>query len=29
LMLVSRHYGESTIYQAAHALEQLGDWKQM
>ena len=29
LMLISRHYGESTIYQAAHALEQLGDWKQM
>ena len=29
LMLVSRHYGESTIYQAAHAFEQLGDWKQM
>ena len=29
LMLISRHYGESMIYQAAHAFEQLGDWKQM
>ena len=29
MMLISRHYGESTIYQAAHAFEQLGDWKQM
>ena len=29
MMLISRHYGESTIYQAAHAFEQLGDWRQM
>jgi amidase len=29
MMLISRHYGESTIYQAAHAFEQLRDWKQM
>ena len=29
LMLVARHYAESTIYQAAHAFEQSGDWKTM
>ncbi len=29
MMLIGRHYGESTIYQAAHAFERLGDWKQM
>ena len=29
LMLVGKHYGESTIYQAAHAFELLGDWKNM
>lgn len=28
LMLVARHYGESTIYRAAHAFEQLGDWRE-
>jgi amidase len=27
LMLVARHYGESTIYRAAHAFEQMGDWR--
>ena len=27
MMLVGRFYAESTIYQAAHAFEQLGDWK--
>ena len=29
LMLVAKHYDESTIYRAAHAFEQLGDWQQM
>jgi amidase len=29
MMLISRDYGESTIYQAAHAFEQLENWKQM
>jgi amidase len=28
-MLVGRHYGESTIYQAAAAFEAAGDWKTM
>ncbi|MGH8765123.1 MAG: amidase family protein, partial [Burkholderiales bacterium] len=28
MMLVARHYHESTIYRAAHAFEQLGDWRQ-
>ncbi len=27
LMLIGKHYGESTIYRAAHAFEQLGDWR--
>ena len=27
LMLVAKHYSESTIYRAAHAFEQLGDWR--
>ena len=27
MMLVGRHFDESTIYQAAHAFEQSGDWK--
>jgi amidase len=27
LMLVGRRYDESTIYRAAHAFEQLGDWR--
>ena len=26
MMLIARHYNESTIYQAAHAFEQSGDW---
>jgi amidase len=26
-MLVGKHYGETTIYRAAHAFEQLGDWR--
>ncbi len=29
LMLVGRHYEESTIYKAAYAFEQAGDWKKM
>lgn len=27
LMLVGRHFEETTIYQAAHAFEQIGDWR--
>jgi amidase len=27
LMLIGKHYNESTIYRAAHAFEQLGDWR--
>ena len=27
MMLVARHFNESTIYRAAHAFEQLGDWR--
>jgi amidase len=27
LMLVGRHWDESTIYRAAHAFEQSGDWR--
>ena len=27
LMLVGRHWEEGTIYRAAHAFEQLGDWR--
>ena len=29
LMLVGRHFEEMTIYRAAHAFEQIGDWKKM
>ncbi|MET0876801.1 MAG: amidase [Tardiphaga sp.] len=29
LMLVGRHFDESSIYRAAHAFEQSGDWKSM
>lgn len=29
MMLVGRKYGESAIYQAAHAFEQMADWKQL
>jgi amidase len=29
LMLVGRHWGESTVYRAAHAFEQSGDWTTM
>jgi amidase len=29
LMLVGRHFEETTIYRAAHAFEQAGDWKKM
>ncbi len=29
LMLVGRHYEESTIYRAASAFEASGDWQQM
>ena len=27
LMLTGKHYNESTIYRAAHAFEQMGDWR--
>ena len=27
LMLIGKHYNETTIYRAAHAFEQLGDWR--
>ena len=27
MMLVGRHFDEATLYQAAHAFEQSGDWK--
>lgn len=29
LMLIGRHFDEMTIYRAAHAFEQSGDWKDM
>jgi amidase len=29
LMLIAKHWNESTIYKAAHAFEQSGDWKKM
>ncbi len=29
LMLIGKHFAESTIYRAAHAFEQSGDWKTM
>jgi len=29
MMLVGKHWDESTIYKAAHAFEQAGDWKKM
>jgi amidase len=29
LMLVGRHFDEPTVYRAAHAFEQSGDWKTM
>jgi amidase len=29
MMLVGRHFDEPTIYRAAHAFEQAGDWKKM
>jgi amidase len=29
IMLVGKHWDESTIYKAAHAFEQAGDWKKM
>jgi amidase len=29
MMLVGRHFDEPTIYRAAHAFEQAGDWKRM
>jgi amidase len=28
MMLIGRHWNESTIYRAAHAFEQLGDWRE-
>ena len=28
LMLIGRHFDEMTVYRAAHAFEQAGDWKQ-
>ena len=27
MMLVGKHFSEATIYRAAHAFEQLGDWR--
>jgi hypothetical protein len=29
MVLVGCHYDESTIYRAAAAFEQVGDWKRM
>jgi amidase len=29
MMLIGRHFAESTIYRAAHAFEQIGDWRNM
>jgi amidase len=29
MMLVGRHHDETTIYRAAHAFEQAGDWTEM
>ena len=29
VMLIGKHYDEATIYRAAYAFEQAGDWKQM
>jgi amidase len=29
LMLIGRHFDEPTIYRAAHAFEQSGDWTRM
>ncbi len=29
MMLIAARYDESTIYRAAHAFEQLGDWREM
>jgi amidase len=29
LMLIGRYHGESTIYRAAHAFEQVTDWTQL
>ena len=29
LMLIGKHFDEMTIYRAAHAFEQSGDWKKM
>ena len=28
MMLIAKHYNESTIYRAAHAFEQLGEWRE-
>jgi amidase len=28
MMLIGKHFDESTIYRAAHAFEQLGDWRE-
>lgn len=29
MMLTAKHFDEPTIYRAAHAFEQSGDWKGM
>jgi amidase len=29
MMLIGKHYQESTIYRAAGAFEALGDWRAM
>jgi amidase len=28
MMLIGKHYDESTVYRAAHAFEQAGDWRE-
>lgn len=28
MMLIGKHYDESTVYRAAHAFEQTGDWRE-
>ena len=29
MMLVAKHFAEATIYRAAYAFEQSGDWRRM
>jgi len=28
-MLIGKHWDEATIYRAAHAFEQSGDWRRL